>query len=192
MTARLIFDSDTIADLPRDNMAATYSDLVPDAKTLAELRAEFPRGLVLIDRHGDPTGAATVLDVETGLHKPSDAPAWYDAKFSSHVSGLTVYSDRSNINAVSAAMGPRSFFRWIATLDGTMHIPRFKPGQTPAVIQFASAAMLGFHCDASVIWQDSWHRAGPVTWPNSAGVLSSLKAIASDAAQLAGIVQAHQ
>src|SRR6266567_5967401 len=88
---RMMFDSDVIADLPRAALCATYSDLIPDAATLARLRAEFPHGLVLIDRHGDPTGQATVLDVETSLHTPDQAPGWFDGKQREGIAG-TIYA----------------------------------------------------------------------------------------------------
>jgi hypothetical protein len=187
---RLMFDSDVIADLPRNALAATYSDLIPDQAALTKLKAEFPLGLVLIDRHGDPTGAASVLDVETSLHTPADIPGWLDRKKTQGITG-TVYCNRSNLAACDTAAGTRQHYRWIATLDGTMRIPGFPAGKSPAAVQFANEHMLGFHCDASVIWQDQWHPA-PVTWPGSGPLLSTLKAAQATLATLVHTVETHQ
>jgi hypothetical protein len=179
---RIMFDSDIIADLPRNAMAATYSDLIPDKATLTKLEAQFPFGLVLIDRHGDPTGAAVILDVETGLHNVADIPGWLDKKKAEGIIG-TIYCDRSTLAAADAAAGQRHHFRHVATLDGTMHIAGFAPGKTPAAVQFATAAMLGFHCDASVVWEDQWHPSP--AWPDSAPLLAQLEAAVA-------VVKAHQ
>ncbi len=160
--ARIMFDSDVIADLPRNSLAATYSDLIPNKATLTKLRAEFPHGLVLIDRHGDPTGAASILDVEPTLHTPGDIPGWLDRKKRQGIVG-TIYCDRNDLPACDAAAGSRRHWRWIATLDGTMHIAGFRPGHNPAAVQFATEAMLGFHCDGSVVWQDRWHPEPPAS-----------------------------
>lgn len=187
---RLMFDSDIIADLPRNALAATYSDLIPDQPALTKLRAQFPHGLLLIDRHGDPTGTAVILDVETGLHAPADIPAWLDRKKAQGITG-TIYCNRSQLAACDAAAGTRPHYRWIATLDGTLHIAGFKPGHTPAAVQFATSQMLGFHCDGSVVWQDDWHPE-PVTWPGSGPVLKALKAAQAELAAGMQMVQARQ
>jgi hypothetical protein len=179
---RIMFDSDIIADLPRNAMAATYSDLIPDNATLVKLEAQFPFGLVLIDRHGDPTGAAVILDVETGLHNVADIPGWLDKKKAEGIIG-TVYCNRGNLGACEAAIGARPHYLWVATLDGTMHITGFAPGERPAAVQFASETMLGFHADGSVIWVDQWHPSP--AWPGSAALLAELEAAVA-------AVKAHQ
>ena len=157
--SRLMFDSDVIDALPRDTMAATYSDLIPSLTALHQLRREFPFGIALIDRGlGDPTGMATILDVERGARVPAEAPGWYDHKKAEGLADLTVYVNRSNLAAVDAALGPdRHPYHWVATLDGTMHIPGFPAGRRPGLVQFAGETALGFHCDASVIWEAAWH-----------------------------------
>ncbi len=177
---RLIFDSDQIGQLPRDAMAATYSDLVPAMAELANYQAQFPHGLVLIDRGlGDPTGAATVLDVESGAHRAGDAPGWYDRKRKAGHVSLTVYASRSTMPEVDAALGDtRHAWHWYATLDGTMHITGRQPGAGPAVVQFATAAMLGFHADCSVVWNDGWHPSrAPAILDSARAELGSLAAI---------------
>jgi hypothetical protein len=154
-----MFDSDQIGALPRGAIAATYSDLIHDQKSYQQLRGEFPHGLVLIDRGlGDPTGHASIIDVENGTHGAGDVPGWYDRKKAAGVGDLTVYANRSTMPAVDAAVGDgRHPWHWYATLDGTMHIEALPAGKRPALIQFATAAMLGFHADASVIWQPEWN-----------------------------------
>lgn len=183
---RVMFDSDNIAALPRNAMAATYSDLVPNQAALTKLRSEFPQGLLLIDRHGDPTGQAVILDVETGLHSPADAPGWYDRQTKAGRTGLTIYCNRATLPAVNTAMGKRGFFRWVSTLDGTMHIDGFNPGHTPAAVQFANEQMLGFHCDASVVWEEQWHSA-PAVVP--AGIARRFSQIESLAAKIEGLAK---
>jgi hypothetical protein len=156
--ARIMFDSDVIADLPRNSLAATYSDLIPNKARLTKLRAEFPHGLVLIDRGlGNPTGQASVADVETGALTVADFPDWYDDKTGAGIQFVTAYVNRSTLPALDAVLGNRHPYRWVATLDGTMHIAGFRPGHNPAAVQFASEQMLGFHADGSVVWQDGWH-----------------------------------
>lgn len=190
-----MFDSDNPDSLPANAIAATYSDLVPDLSALDALQARFPCGLVLIDRHGDPTGQASVLDVESGLHSVADAPAWYDRQNNHLIPYLTVYASRSTYPAIITAMGSRSYWRWITTLDGTMHIAGYAPGKRPAVVQFATEQMLGFHCDASVIWADGWHPEfppAPSAWPGSADVLTTLDTISAEVASLRNEVASHQ
>src|SRR5258708_35521836 len=98
--SRLMYDSDVIDALPRDAMAATYSDLIPSLTALQRLRREFPFGVALIDRGlGDPTGEATILDIERGARTPADAPGWYDRKKADHLGDLTVYVNRDNLAA---------------------------------------------------------------------------------------------
>lgn len=187
--ARVMFDSDVIDDLPTNTMCATYADLIHDHATLDNLRKKFRHGLVLIDRHGDPLDVATVLDVERGLHGSADVPGWLDRKKAQGVTG-TVYCDRSHVQEVNAAAGQRHFFRWIATLDGTIHIDGFDAGHTPAAIQFANAAMLGFHCDASMVWEDNWHPA-PSIWDRSPILLKGLQTISDDLANCIQVVKQH-
>src|SRR6266704_4642749 len=156
---RLMFDSDQVDALPRNAMAATYSDLVPTMAQLAHLRTQFPLGLVLIDRGlGDPAGAAEVYDVESHAGAVAGAPEWFDRKTRAGHVGLTIYASRSTMPEVDAALGAsRHAWRWYATLDGAMHVDGHQPGHGPAAVQFATAAMLGFHADCSVVWNPRCH-----------------------------------
>jgi len=173
--ARLMFDSDVVADLPRNSMCATYSDLIPDQAALDGLRAEFPLGLHLIDRkRGDPTGQATIIDIEDTMWTPPEAPGWYDRKAAAGLRYLTAYANRSTMPAVIAAMGSRNFFQWIARLDGTLFVAGYPAGKRPALVQFAKAAVLGFHCDGSVVWQDGWNPV-PASWPGDQPLIDNLR-----------------
>jgi hypothetical protein len=187
--ARLMFDSDNIADLPDNTLCATYADLVHNPADVDNLRKRFRHGILFIDRHGDPLDIATILDVERGLHGANDVPGWLDHKKSKGITG-TVYCNRSSLDAVNAAAGQRQLSRWIATLDGTMHIPNFKAGETPAAVQFATSQMLGFHCDASVVWEDGWHPA-PAVWDRSPILLKGLQTVADDVQNCITIVRQH-
>lgn len=193
---RLMFDSDNPDSIPVNGIAATYSDLVPDMDALAARRAKFPLGLVLIDRgHGDPTGQASIIDVETGLHAVADAAPWYDRQLAAGIPYLTVYANRSTYPAINTAMGSRNFYRWITTLDGTMHIAGYTPGKRPALVQFATEQMLGFHCDASVIWADTWHPEfppAPTTWPGVQTVLDEMDNLAAELVSTRNEIASHQ
>jgi hypothetical protein len=171
---RLGYDSDVISDIPAGAAVAfTYSDLVPTAQALHQLEARWPV-VVLIDRGmGDPTGQASVLDVEKGAATVAHAPGWYDERHKAGIKYLTIYCNRSTMPAVNAAMGSRSFYRWIATLDGTMVV-----GDHPsAMVQFAPASAIGHfgtghHADATIIRQDAWH---PQPSVDSAKILAAIK-----------------
>lgn len=154
---RFMLDTDIAADLTgHAEILAFYSDLVTDPATF---EAHYPHSTVLwIDRGlGDPNDKATIMDIETGALTIGDAPSLYDRWHAQGRKDITVYVNRDNMGAVSQAMGDRAHFQWIATLDGTLHIPSFNPLHTPAAIQFATAAMLGLHADGSLVLEDNWH-----------------------------------
>lgn len=154
---RFAFDSDRLDALGTDApVVITYSDLVHDFGAWA--KEHVGQSCVLIDRGmGDPTGMATVIDVERGSHKVADIPGWLDAKEKQHMRYLTAYVNRDNLEAADKAIGGRVCWRWVATLDGTLHIPGLPAGKKPALVQFANGDALGLHCDASVVWQPDWH-----------------------------------
>lgn len=168
---RFMLDSDKLADLPAGAapVLGTYSDLVRSADVLSQLRQLHAGSeIVLIDRGlSDPTGLASVADVETGAMKPSDLPAWFDRKATAKIGWLTCYSNRANMAACDEALGARPHWRWIATLDGTCHITGFDPLRGPGLIQFAGENLLGLHADASLILNPNWH-------PGPAGQLAEL------------------
>lgn len=186
---RVMFDSDTIADLPRNAPGATYADLIHDTAQLDNLRAEFPYGLLLIDRNGDPLDVADALDVETGLHSVSDARAWLEKRKKQGRTGR-LYCNRSTLPALDAATQGINHLRWIATLDGTMHITGFNSPHTPAAIQFANSDMLGFHCDASIIYQDAFLPA-PEVWQGSNTLLAGMQTILGDLENCIAIIKRH-
>lgn len=172
MAARVMYDTDQPASLqPRAAILATYADLAT-----VTLRAELARAwpLVLwIDRgQGDPMGLATIIDIETGTHAVGDAAPWFDREHATGKKFLTVYCNRSTLPLVDAAMGARPFYRWVATLDGTTHIDGHRAGFGPAAVQNLSAAMLGFHADGSLVFEDSWHPQAPLAWLPAAAALS--------------------
>lgn len=157
MGVRFMLDSDNLADLsPVAELLATYSDLVTD---LPALRAKFPDSVVLlIDRgQGDPTGQASIWDVEPGCLTIAEAVAKYDDAVSRGIKYPTIYDSRGIMPEVVAAMGHRHFWKWIATLDGTAHIADLRPLHDPAAVQCLSAAELGIHADGSLVFRDDWN-----------------------------------
>jgi len=153
---RLMLDTDKPLGLTvTTGMLATYADLA-DAPLVAHLSRTHGH-VVWIERGlGDPLGLATILDVEGGAVRPAQAPVWYDRRHAQGAKSLTVYCNRSTLAEVDTEMGPRNFYRWVARLDGISAVPGFTPGKSPAAVQIMGAAALGFHADASLVFQDAW------------------------------------
>lgn len=176
MCPALMLDSDQPAVLlePRfDGLRiATYADLI----TPEIIAAAGPR-LTVIDRgHGDPHNLATVADIEPELLSVADGMAKVKQWIQEGRRQPTAYHDRADWAAVNEAGSGMPFHHWIATLDGTL-VPN---GYYMAAVQFAPAAVLGFHADMSIIWDDGWHPlpAGP-----SESQLTALKTLATTVAQ---------
>ena len=134
----------------------TYSDLVPD---YAAISARFPQSKVLlIDRGlGDPTGLASIFDIERGTLNDAQAIRRYDEQQAKGVPFLTVYHDRSSADQVKAAFHPRQPWHIYATLDGTAHITGYTPLEGPAAVQCLSAGELGYHADGHLVFEDAWN-----------------------------------
>jgi len=170
---RYMIDTDTpyAAGLPPD-MLATYADLVKTNVVLTQLEAKHGI-VVLIDRgHGDPLGKASVIDVERGARGVSDVRPWYNHQHAAGVRYLTVYANRTTMPQIDAAGW--TGYRWYATLDGTAHIPGRPAGFAPAAIQCFTEAMLGYHADGSLVFEDNWHPAPPPSgaWVKPASALA--------------------
>ena len=196
---RVMLDTDTPAELTKGSkvrapILATYADLV-GAVMLAQLRASWAQ-VLLIDRGlGDPLGKASIIDVERGTHSAADAPAWYDRQHKAGVKYLTVYANRASQGAANAAMGKRPFYRWIATLDGTAHVPPYAAGTAPAAVQILSAAQLGFHADLSLVLEPWWQPAPAAAPPGAAWVKDALAKVTdteNELELLAKLLAAHQ
>lgn len=195
MTIRFMLDSDNLTDLdPVASILATYSDLVP---TPADLRAKFPHSIiVLIDRGlGDPSGEATVFDIERGTMTVDQAVKEYDRKNAAGMKYLTAYANRANLPAVDSAFGARQVFRWVATLDGTSHISGIRALHGPAAIQCLPESDLGIHADGSLVFEDSWNpQPSTATITGLIHDLTQLgnrsKSVADDLAQLAAHLSA--
>jgi len=181
----------------RAPILATYADLVVGgAVTLAELEREWGQ-VLLIDRGlGDPLGKASIIDIERGTHAATDAPAWYDRQHAAGVHYLTVYANRASQAAVNAAMGGRQFYRWIATLDGTAHVPPYAAGTAPAAVQILGATQLGFHADLSLVLEPWWQPApAAAPAPGPAWVKDALAKVTdteNELELLAKLLAAHQ
>lgn len=162
---RLMFDSDDLAALPNSAaFLAAYTDAVPD---LPALQAAHPHSeILLIDRGlGDPGTRATIADVEPGALAIADIPRWYDEHRQAGREFLTIYTDRNDLNAAIASLAGRPAFHWVATLDGTVHVPGFPPLQGPALVQILGADQLGIHADLSLVLRDDWHPVPPAREP---------------------------
>lgn len=156
---RIMLDTDNLADLDgRFELLATYSDLVPDTAALAGLRARFPDSeIVLIDRGlGDPTGQASIADIEPGALGAGALPRWVAEKKAAGIRYLTGYCDRDNLPGVEA-IARHQIWHMVATLDGTCHIAGFTPMRGPAVVQILGEQQLGVHADLSLVLEDGWH-----------------------------------
>ena len=139
---------------------------------------------VQINVTGDPSYGGDCLDVENGDATPDHAPGWYDARHAAGVRDLAIYCNRGNLAAVNAAMGTRPFYRWVATLDGTLAIDGHPPLVSPAAVQFAgSSAVGGLPLDVSLVFEPSWH---PV--PERGSALTVTPQVLADAKQLAALI----
>lgn len=160
---RLACDSDNLADLLHTPFIFTYADLVRSPGALHALRARFPGScLKLIDRGlGDPAGVASairVVDDETGANNAQQSAEKMLQWVTEGRPFVTGYANRSNIDALFGAaraigLADHEWFRWIATLDGTMRIA----AHPYAMVQFIDAETSGLHVDFSVVWNDLYH-----------------------------------
>lgn len=154
---RVALDTEDLEALgPLAPIMLTYADLVPNP---TQIRARIaPSVLVLIDRKlGDPSGEASICDIEPGAWAPGEFPGWYDQRASHGIKFLTGYADRDLMPEVDAAMGHRNFWRWLATLDGTLHAPGYAPLHSPALVQNLGAQSVGANFDMSIVMEDQWH-----------------------------------
>jgi len=160
---RLACDSDQLDALIHTPLIFTYADLIRDRGHLHALRARFPGStLKLIDRGlGDPSDTAEavqLVDVEEGANTPHEAAQKMLALVKAGRQYVTGYANRSTMPALIQAtldvgLTEMEWWKWYATLDGTM---RVQP-HPDAMVQFASAQMVGLHVDLSVIWHAGYH-----------------------------------
>src|SRR6185437_10751663 len=151
---RLMLDSTTPAVLPVNvGMIAGYIN-GRYAWTPAEF-GKFPGARVRINVTG-VHGRGTVLDVESGDAKPSDAPGWYDSIDWIAKSQLAIYCNRTTLPAVIDAMGKRDWRLWLATLDGSMPIT-YLGRHVDAVQVLDLGAHGGPNIDVSFVRNDAWH-----------------------------------
>jgi hypothetical protein len=154
---RTALDSDQLTVFgPITDFILTYSDLVTDP---AGFEKDHPgKQVVYIDRGiGDPDDKASIIDAETGAYRYDQVADWYDRKAHAHVAYLTYYCDRSGIPSVESNLNGRRMYRWIATLDGTLHVAAFAPLAGPDLVQFANSAAVGIHADMSLVFNPGWH-----------------------------------
>jgi hypothetical protein len=166
---RTMIDSDQLTGLhQRADIGAVYADLLTPVLHAALLNDW--QALAVIDRGlGDPLGVADLFDVERGTLTPDQAAKRYDEQHARLIGNLAVYANRDTFPAVDAAMGTRPFGKIYATLDGTADIPGFQPGIGPTGVQVLNAAMLGFHADLSLVFDDHWHPSHPLGRARSLG-----------------------
>lgn len=170
---RCMLDTDDLSKLDGQfELLATYSDLVTDP---AELESHFPDSLILyIDRGlGDPGNKATIGDFETGALTVADVPTFLDRKKAEGKKYPTCYSSRDPMDAITQAAAGRPFWRWIATLDGTLFIVGFKPLSGPAAVQILPSQKLDYHADFSVVLEDDWNPTRRITTDHAAKRLLS-------------------
>jgi hypothetical protein len=184
---RIMFDSVNPAAIPEGaSLVAGYVDGAASAWP-AGAWDRFPGAeLVRINVTGDPAHGGDALDVERFDATPDHAPGWFDERTKAGARGLTIYCNRSTLPAVEQAMGTRSYFRWIATLDGTLVIPGFKPMQGPAAIQFAPAGITGIDADMSLVLSPYFHPQ-----PSLQQIIGAAKAAQAETAQLLQLIQKY-
>lgn len=184
MSYRIMFDSTDPSAIPADaSLVAGYVD-GPQSQWPAAAWSMFPHAeLVRINVTGDPDHGGDVLDVERFDATPDLAPVWFDARTKAGARGLAIYCDRNTLPAVTQAMGQRSYFRWIATLDGTLHIDGYTPLEGPAAVQFANAIMAGRNVDLSLVMSDYFHPQ-----PSLAQIIATAKATQTEVSSLLALL----
>lgn len=143
---RLMYDSVTPADLPKDaTLVAGYVD--GHYRNITAIRILFPHALVVgiaVDSH---TNEGIVLDVEKGDATPTESVQWVVMR--RHAGkDPTVYCSSSEWNAVKAAFhaaGVAEPHYWIAQWDGVQKVP------AGAVAKQYKDASPGHHYDTSVV-----------------------------------------
>ena len=156
---RLACDSDNLNALVPTPVIFTYADLIPTRSALDALRDRFTTSLIkLIDRGlGDPAAVATAIsvsDTEPGARTIAQTVALMRLWISEGRAYPTAYADRSTMPMIiSMLSGVHGWWKWWATLDGTMRIP----SDPSAMVQFANANMTGGNYDLSIIYNDNWH-----------------------------------
>lgn len=150
---RLACDSDRLSSLVETNVVLTYSDLVPGTAALRELEHRFPLSEVgLIDRGlGDPTGAATIADVETGTLSPAKAAEWLVIKRAQGWSNITLYGSQGTLPAMEQLAGPHGWWRWFARWNSVLQVP----AHPDAMVQFDNDP--AEHLDWTLIRNPHWH-----------------------------------
>jgi hypothetical protein len=150
---RLACDSDRLGSLVETPVVLTYSDLIPNAVALAKLEARFPHSEVgLIDRGlGDPTGQATIANVEPRSITPADMPGWLAAKHRESWSCLTAYGLAATLADVEHVAGPHGWWRWFARWGSVLQAD----GHPDAMLQFDNDPV--GHVDWTIIRNPQWH-----------------------------------
>lgn len=193
MAIRFMIDTDNLSMLTGHvELLATYADLVHD---FGAEQAKYPHStLILIDRGlGDPTGLASVFDIEPGALTIAEAVARFDEQHAKGIKFLTNYHDRADIDAVRQAFGDRVYYTWDATLDGTAHIDGNDPLHHPTAIQCLTATDLGYQADGSLVFDDGWHprpHTGipPVLRADLNHAISQAAALSSDLHRMAAAI----
>lgn len=148
-----MFDSDdpAVLELPifNDSRVATYADLLTP-----QIVAKFGRRLAVIDRgNGDPMNLAHIADVERGVLSIEQGAGKIRQWVAERRPWVTAYVNRSNREAMKAALGGIDPYWWEATLDGTMNVQ----DAYTAMVQFAGEAAFGLHVDVSVVYHTGWN-----------------------------------
>lgn len=134
----------------------TYADLFRHRDEYLALCDKFPHSdIVLGDRGlGDPAGLSTWADVERFALQPEHAPRWYDRQHDAGHRDLTVYGSLDNYPAIDAAMGQRSFFRFVAAWGNA------RIRQHPwAIVQVVPGTQINAMWDFDLVWDTNWHRS---------------------------------
>lgn len=150
---RLACDSDRLSALAETDVVLTYSDLIAGTTELQALELRFPHSEIgLIDRGlGDPTGQATIANIEPGALVPAQMPAWFGAKRAAGWSNVTGYGLAATLAEVEQLAGPHGWWRWFARWGTVLQVP----GHPEAMLQFDNDP--DEHLDWSIIRNPHWH-----------------------------------
>jgi peptidoglycan hydrolase-like protein with peptidoglycan-binding domain len=146
-----MFDSTTVADIPSTGMDAVAGYVGGDFTTWPALVKRFPH-LPALSIAVNSSQDAQCLDVENGDATPADVPGWLDRQARLHPGRTPIlYTSASQIAAVRAAAGRRTYLLWSAHYGAGEHVCGRCGYPGADATQFDDHGAHGEHIDRTVM-----------------------------------------
>ena len=152
MAYRKMYDSVTVGNLPinSDGLYAGY--VGGNWPTLVPIMQRFPHARV-VSIAVNASQSAQVLDVETGDATANEVPDWLNRMRAQGRKNITIYTSRSNIDAVLSACDAAKVARpliWAADWTGAPHTVA-----GAVAVQYLSNDYFDETCITDAFWPDS-------------------------------------